>query len=250
MHNPFSLADKRILITGASSGIGREAAILISRSGARCVILGRNSDRLSDTLNALEGEGHQAIVADLLLENDRKSITQKVDGIDGVVHAAGLVAPFPIKFLSDEKISETFDINYKAPVLLTKALLASKCLNDKASHVFISSISADHPHKGGSLYAGSKSALQAFSKTLALETYHLGMRSNCVSPAMVKTPMYDKAEAGMSKESMDEHVSKYPLGVGEPEDVANAIIYLLSDASKWITGINITLDGGFLLEAK
>ena len=118
---------------------------------------------------------------------------------------------------------------------------------NNASIVFISSISAAHPHKGGALYSGSKAAIESFSKVVALEFYPLSIRSNCIAPAMVKTPMYDYAEKGASKETLDEHVKKYPLGVGTVEDVGNAAIFLLSDASKWITGTTITLDGGFLL---
>jgi NAD(P)-dependent dehydrogenase (short-subunit alcohol dehydrogenase family) len=125
--------------------------------------------------------------------------------------------------------------------------LKNKKLNKNASLVFLSSISGQHPHKGGTLYAGSKAAIESFAKVLSLELYPQGIRANCISPAMVKTPMFDQAADEMSKEEMEKHIGKYPLGVGLPEDVANAAIFLLSPAARWITGINITLDGGFLL---
>ena len=121
------------------------------------------------------------------------------------------------------------------------------CLFLSYYSVFISSISAQHPHKGGATYSSSKAALESFSKVVAMEYSHRRIRSNVVSPAMVKTPLYEKAAEDASHESMQAHVDKYPLGIGDPEDVANAIIYLLSDASRWVTGTKIVLDGGCLL---
>lgn len=245
---PFHLNNKTILITGSSSGIGQQTAVNISKMGGTLILTGRNSENLNHTLSLLEGSGHQIISADLLKENERSQLIEQLPMLDGIVHSAGTVNPYPIKFIDQNKINETLNINYEIPVLLMAGIMRKKKINSKASVVFLSSISGQHPHKGGALYASSKAALEAFSKTLALEGFLQGMRSNCVSPAMVKTPMYEVAVQGMSKEMMDEHVKQYPLGVGYPEDVANAIIFLLSDASRWITGINITLDGGFLLE--
>jgi len=244
----FQLNDKTILVTGASSGIGMQTAISISNMGGKLILTGRNKENLKTTLSQLNGEGHNFIVADLLNEDERNKLIEELPMLDGIVHSAGTVNPFPIRFIDQEKLNETMNINYEIPVLLMSGLMRKKKINPKASIVFLSSISGQHPHKGGSLYASSKAALEAFSKALALEVYLQGIRSNCVSPAMVKTAMYEIAEKGMSKEIMDEHISQYPLGVGYPEDVANAIIFLLSDASRWITGINITLDGGFILQ--
>ncbi|MGL4599390.1 MAG: SDR family NAD(P)-dependent oxidoreductase, partial [Bacteroidia bacterium] len=167
--------------------------------------------------------------------------------IDGLVWCAGVVNPFPIRFLDEKKLHETFSINYDAVVLTLAGLLKHKKMNRGASLVFMSSISAAHPHKGGALYGGSKIALETFSKTLALELYPQKIRSNCISAAMVQTPMYEQAEEKMSKEEMDKHISRYPLGTGKPDDVAHAAIYFLSDASSWVTGTTLTLDGGFLL---
>ena len=244
----FHLHNKTILITGASSGIGQQTAINISEMGGTVILTGRNSENLNRTLSLLKGDNHKIISADLLIDNERNELIEKLPQLDGIVHSAGTVNPFPIKFIDQTKINETLNINYEIPVLLMAGILRKKKLNAKASIVFLSSISGQHPHKGGALYASSKAAIEAFSKVVALETYPQGIRSNCISPAMVKTPMYEVAEKGMSKESMDEHVKQYPLGVGYSEDIANSIIFLLSDASRWITGINITLDGGFLLE--
>ena len=246
--NAIQLNDKFILVTGASSGIGMQTAISISNMGGKLVLTGRNKENLKHTFEQLKGEGHHVITADLLKEGERNKLIDELPMLDGIVHSAGTVNPFPIRFIDQIKLDETMNINYEIPVLLMSGIMRKKKINPKASIVFLSSVSGQHPHKGGSLYASSKAALEAFSKALALEVHLQGIRSNCVSPAMVKTAMYDVAEKGMSKEIMDEHIKQYPLGVGYPEDVANAIIFLLSDASRWITGINITLDGGFILQ--
>ena len=247
---PFHLNNKTILVTGASSGIGRQVAISISEMGGNVVLTGRNKDELTITLSKLTKGNHQIYSADLLNETARKKLVENLPELDGIVNSAGVVKPFPIKFINQAKIDETLNINYEIPLLLMGELTKGKKINKNASVVFMSSISGQHPHKGGALYAASKAAIESLSKVFALENYHLGIRSNCISPAMVKTEMYEEAEKGMSKESMDEHVNQYPLGVGHPTDVANTVVFLLSDASKWITGINIILDGGFLLEAK
>ena len=244
---PFHLHHKTILVTGASSGIGQQIAITLCEMGADVIITGRDKERLSHTFSNLKSGTNISIVADLLNQEELSAMVDKLPGLDGIVHCAGIVKPFPIKFLSEEKIQETFLTNYNMQVLLMASVTRKKKLNKNASIVFLTSISAAHPHKGGALYSGSKAAIESLSKVTALEFYPQGIRSNCIAPAMVKTPMYDYAEKDASKETLDEHVARYPLGVGTPEDVANTAVFLLSDASKWITGITITLDGGFLL---
>lgn len=244
---PFHLQEKIILITGASSGIGKQIAISVNRMGANVIITGRDKPRLVETLGQLKGKKNKMILADLIKDEDVKQLVQQLPGLDGIVHCAGVVKPFPIKFISTDSLHHIFDVNYNAQVLLMAQISRQKKLNKGASIVFSSSIAADHPYKGGALYAGSKSALEAFSKVIALEFSGLGVRSNCIASAMVKTPMFEVAENQGTKERMDEHIKKYPLGVGYPEDVANAAIFLLSSASRWMTGRTITLDGGFLL---
>ncbi len=248
MSTAFHLNNKIILITGSTSGIGRETAIKCAEMGATMILTGRNTERLNETLKALKGTGHKSIACDLLNEASLKDLVSSCSQLDGLVHCAGLVKPFPVGFLTKPKIDETLHSNFYSVVELTSALFKAKKINDKASLVFMSSISGQHPHKAGSMYAASKAAVEAFSKTVALEYYPKGIRSNCISPAMVKTPMFDAASEGMSQESMDAHIAKYPLGVGYPEDVANSVIFLLSPASRWITGINLLMDGGLLLE--
>lgn len=242
---PFHLNGKTILVTGGSSGIGREVAHSISNMGGKVFITGRNDDRLKESEVYCSGTG---IKCDLTDAHDRSDLLERITNIDGVVHCAGTVNPFPIRFINQEKIEETMNINYNSILLLMAELFSKKKLNRGASIVYMSSISGQHPHKGGVLYASSKAAIEALSKVTALEYYSIGIRSNCISPAMVKTKMFDEAAKDMSVQSMEEHVQKYPLGVGYPEDVANATVFLLSDAARWISGINLTLDGGFLLE--
>lgn len=250
MSTAFHLHNKIILVTGASSGIGRQVAISICEMGGNVVITGRNKERLQETFDALKTGRNQQFCLDLLDEKELEEFVSDLPGLDGIVHCAGTVNPYPIKFFTEKKIAEIYDTNYKIPVLLSAQITRKQKLNRNASLVFLSSISAHHPHKGGALYSGSKAALESFSKVIAQEFFHLGIRSNCLSPAMVKTPMYDSAQKQTTQEAMEAHISKYPLGVGEPLDVAHAAIFLLSDASRWITGTTITLDGGFLLGGK
>jgi NAD(P)-dependent dehydrogenase (short-subunit alcohol dehydrogenase family) len=244
---PFHLTGKTILVTGASSGIGRQVCISASKMGAIVVLSARNESRLNETFALLEKGDHRIITADITSAADREKLAREIPALDGIVHCSGFVTPFPVKFLTQEKMDETMNLNYEAPVLLIAAFLKAKKISTKASIVLLSSISGQHPHKGGSMYGSSKAALESFAKVLALELYPQGVRVNCISPGMVKTPLYEKAEQDSSKETMDAHVARYPLGPGLPEDVANAAIYLLSPASRWVTGINLVLDGGFLL---
>lgn len=246
MSTPFHLHGKLILVTGASSGIGRQVAISVSKMGGNCVLTGRNEAALQETLSQLEGNGHQILAADLSDAKSRDEFLADVPAVDGLAHCAGNVKAFPIKFLDQKHIDEMMKLNFEAPVLLIAGMLRGKKINKNASLVFLSSISSQFPPKGGSMYGSSKAALESFVKTLAQEVVPQGIRANSISPGMVRTPLYDRAEEAVSKEHMDKHMAGYPLGAGDPEDVANAVIYLLSPASRWVTGINIILDGGFL----
>lgn len=242
----FHLSGKTILVTGASSGIGRQVCISAAEMGARIVLTGRNEVRLQETYALLPGEGHLQFMADLADATSREALLQQLPLLDGMVYCAGAVHHFPIRFLNAGHMSE-MALNFEAPVLTTSGLLRLKRLNRSASLVYLSSIAAQHPPKGGAMYGSSKSALESFVKVVAQEAAPQLIRANCISPGMVKTPLYDRAEEAISKEEMDKHIAHYPHGVGLPEDVAHAAIYLLSPASRWVTGINLTLDGGFLL---
>ena len=240
----FSLNDKTILVTGASSGIGAQTAITLSNAGANLIISARNQDRLEEVYNVLNGEGHRIVLADLTVKTQLEKLIEELPALDGIVHSVGMVRPFPVKFIGQKQINQLFEVNYNSAVLLISKLFKSKKINTAASLVFMSSISSRFAHKGGALYAGSKAAINAYSKTIALEYASKKIRSNVISAAMVKTPIFEEAEKAVSKEMMDKHGENYPLGFGEPEDIANAIVFLLSNASKWITGTELVMDGG------
>lgn len=244
---PFHLHNKTVLITGASSGIGKQAAIASSIMGASVILTGRHEASLKNTMSLLSGNSHQLIICDLLKIEDIEKLISEIPCIDGFVNCAGVVNPFPLGFLSKEKINETMFPNFYAAVELSNLLLRKKKVNQAASLVFMSSISSDHPHKGSSLYSASKAAIEAFSKTIAVEYAHQFIRSNCIAPALIQTNMLDEAFKNLPQEQYQKEKSKYPFGIGQPEDVANLIVFLLSPASKWITGQTIKMDGGLLL---
>lgn len=242
---PFSLKGKRVLITGASSGIGRATAIECSKAGAKVILLGRNIDRLNETLSQCDGEGHSLIQCDLA---DLDSLSEKLNNIpelDGVVHNAGVNTKYLVKNLSKEKIDGIFHTNYYAPVLMTQMFLKKKILKKNASLVFISSISASLGAISNSVYASSKGALNSFVRSLALEIAPRGMRANVIQPGMIETPILS---AYAMSEELEAFKNSSPLGhPGEPTDIANGCVYLLSDASKFVTGSVFTIDGGITL---
>ena len=237
----YDFKGKRILVTGASGGIGIAVIQKLLDSGA---IVYSNSRREI----SIQSKNHFHYKEDLSVEEIIETWVKEIEPIDGVVYSAGILDSIPIRFAKKEKMMKIWDINYFSAVNLCSNLIKKRKLNKGAAFVFISSISAKHPYIGGSMYTGSKSALETFSKVLALELKDKFIRSNCIAPAMVKTEMYEKGIEKGSKEFMEEHISKYPFGAGEPEDLAQATCFLLSDASRWINGITLTMDGGFLLQ--
>lgn len=246
MNTPFHLHGKKILVTGATSGIGSHTAVRISEMGGEVILSGRNVEKLKAL--ALQCEQHTEIVAaDISTPEGRDALAKEIPAIDGLVNCVGTVHPFPVRFLDQQKMDQTLNVNFEAPVLMTSALLKAKKIKAESSLVYLSSISSHRPQRGAAMYGASKAAIESFVKVLAQELHLSKIRVNSVAPAMVKTPMYDRAEEMVSKEEMDNHIAKYLLGVGYPEDVANAVIFLLSPASRWITGINLILDGGVLL---
>lgn len=241
--NSYSLEGKTILVTGSSSGIGKQIAISISEGGGKLIITGRNKERLETTYNELNGTGHNMIVADLAQNEDIDSLVQQIGEINGLVHCAGKTAHMPARFIKPTHIADMFKLNFEAPVLLTSQLLVKRKLQKQSSIVFISSVTTQAPFFGGSLYVSSKAALEGYSKVLSLEIAPKGMRSNCISPGFIKTDMIKQTAETVSQEVIDKVEKSQMLGAGKPEDVAQAVIYFLSDASRWVTGTNLLLGG-------
>lgn len=249
MYNPFSLENKHILITGASSGIGRAIAIECSKMGASLFITGRNVKRLNETSSLLEGEEkHVSITADLSNIDEIDALVDSIPvKLDGVVQCAGFSIPKPFQFIASEDISLIMDVNYKAPIMLSQRIVKKKIINKSGSIVFVSSISGVFISSvGGCLYSGSKGALNGFMKGMAIELASKSIRVNSVNPGMVDTNIYENGI--ISKEQLKEDAKHYPLGrYGKPEEIAHAVVYLLSDASSWVTGTNLVIDGGYTL---
>lgn len=245
MYNPFSLEGKTILVTGASSGIGKATAIECSRQGATVLMLGRNFERLNQTLSECDGTGHSVIQFDLAEIEKIPKLLSLLPNLDGVVHNAGTNTKYLVKNINKEKIDELFYTNYYAPVLITQSLLKNKRFNKNASMVFISSISANYASVSNALYASSKAALNAFVRCLAMEIAPRGMRANIIQPGMIETPIL---KAYALSDELQDFKKSCPLGhPGEPSDIAHGCVYLLSDASKFTTGSIQTIDGGLTL---
>ena len=249
MYNPFSLEDKTILVTGASSGIGKGIAVECSKMGATIVITGRNVERLNETYLSLEGSNHMQIVCDLSNNDDLDSLVEKCPQLDGCVNNAGIPKLMVVKYIKKESLDEIIKINTIAPIMLTSNLVKKKKLNKGASVVFISSISGLLISTlGESSYSASKGAINGFVKGAAIDLASKKIRVNSVNPGLIQTEILELAGELFSKEQIDEKLKQYPLNrIGQPEDVANAVIYLLSDASSWVTGTSIVIDGGFTL---
>ncbi|MDO5687269.1 MAG: SDR family oxidoreductase [Neisseria sp.] len=247
-YNPFSLYNKTILVTGASSGIGRAIAVECSKMGANVIITARNEIRLNETLDLMSNnENHKMLIADLNSEDETVKLSEALPKLDGIVHCAGLTIPKPFHFYSKENIDDVMDVNFNAPVLLTNLLIKQKKVLKSGSIVFISSISGVFVSAvAGSIYSASKGAINGLAKGLAIELAAKGIRVNSVNPGVVETNIFSSGV--VSDEQLNEDRKKYPLKRhGRPEEVAYAVVYLLSDASSWVTGSNLLIDGGYTL---
>ena len=245
-YNPFTLEEKTILVTGASSGIGQATAIECSRLGAKVIITGRNVERLQETFEQLEGEGHQQVVADLTKEEDINLLVDSIEHIDGLVNNAGVGRTKLVNFIRKEDLDYVYQTNLFAAILLTKALLKKKKINKGGSLVFSSSIANFHNDIGNGIYCTSKAAITSFMRSCARELGAKQIRSNAVCPGMVETKMIQDTE--FSEDDIINDKKKYALErYGKAEEVAYANIYFLSDASKWVTGVSLVVDGGRLL---
>ncbi|WP_218689526.1 SDR family NAD(P)-dependent oxidoreductase [Psychrobacter sp. BF1] len=248
MHN--LLKDKVVLITGASSGIGKRTAIFFSQQGAKVIVTGRNQERLIETFNELQGDKHFSLCANLDSPDDIeqliKSIVSEMGPLDGVVHCAGVQKTLPVKVLKETHFDEIFNANVKSAQFLAKSISRKGRFNPQGlSLIFLSSVAAVCGEPAISTYAASKAALQGLSKSLALELARLKIRVNCIAPGHVQTEMAKEFSQQLTSEQYRAIADKHPLGLGTPEDVAYAAAFLTSSMSRWVTGTTLYVDGGY-----
>ena len=246
--NPFSLSGKTVLVTGASSGIGRETAVRCSHMGARVIVTARDGVRLQETMAMLapvEGDGHQQLLADLTSSDAMDNLLKALPPLDGAVLCAGNSVTLPLQFGTRDKFDSMFEVNFFSPVELMRLMYKKKILNKGASVVLMASIGGTHSYMpGNGVYGASKAALNSVMKYAAREYAARKVRVNSICPGMVDTPLIHRGT--ITEEQLAEDAKKYPLGrYGRPEDIANGAIYLLSDASCWLTGHDLVIDGGF-----
>lgn len=246
--NPLDLSNRKILVTGASSGIGRATAIYLSKLGANLVITGRNEERLNNTLWQLEGSTHIKMVADLAELDDMNSVFEEAvkDGnrLNGLVHCAGIAQVIPLNLLTKEKMNSEMNINYFSFIALVRQY-AKKKFSDGGSIVGISSIAADRAEQCQTNYSASKAAMDIASQALCIELAKKRIRINTVLPGAIGTEMVMRAQEGSVE--VDQVERAQLLGMGEPDDIAAACAFLISDMAKFITGRRLFVDGGRFL---
>lgn len=252
LFNPFSLKGKNVIVTGASSGIGQKVAISCSKMGANVALIGRNVDRLEETRNQLDGNGHLSISYDLIdLENQKElvaGIVNQMGVIDGLVNCAGISTTMPFKLMNPEKVKELFQTNVFATIELTRQVLNVKNVNKLgASVIFFASVMGCVGENAKSLYGMTKGALISGCRSLAIEYAPKKIRVNVVSPGVVETAINKNQYYLADPERRKITEAMHPLGLGTTDDIANACVYLLSDASRWITGQNLIVDGGYTI---
>lgn len=249
MINPLNLTGKTILVTGASSGIGRETALLLSQLGARLLLLGRNKGELDKTAGMLEGSGHQIQVYDLSdvdgIPRWMKEISANFGQLDGLVHSAGIQITKPLKIMNCQDVENLMRINVTAAFGLVKGFRQKGVCRPPCSVVFISSVMGLVGQPGVSAYSASKGALVTLAKSLALELSKENIRVNCVAPGQVHTEMAEKQKDALTEEQFENINRMHPLGIGSSKDVAYAIAFLLADTGRWITGTTLVVDGGY-----
>ena len=245
MRNPFDLTGKNILVTGASSGIGKAISIQCDAAGANLTITGRDNNRLQQTLSSLSGENHKAIIAELTNDTDRQKLIEAVDSLDGLVCCAGINDKSLVKFIKEEHVNKMLSVNFTSNVMLIQSLLKKKKLSRGASIVLLSSISSFYPSISNAMYASTKAALLQFGRVLALEVKPQSIRVNSICPAFVDTEMLHSY--ALQEEIEEIRTNYFNQRFSTPEEIAYSAQYLLSDATKMITGISLVIDGGYTL---
>ena len=246
-YNPFSLEGKTVLVTGASSGIGKATAILCSKLGASVIITARNEERLKDTVSQLEGNNNKIVVADLSGTEGINQLINEVNELDGLVNNAGINKILPIQFVDEHELMNTMQINALSPILLTQGLIKKKRIRKGGAIVFVSSI-AGHTRSsvGNSMYCASKGTITGFMKCISKELVIKKIRCNEVLPGQVDTPIM--SQGAVTEEQMTALAAHIPMKrLGNPEEIAAGIVFLLSDAASYITGSSLIIDGGLSL---
>jgi NAD(P)-dependent dehydrogenase (short-subunit alcohol dehydrogenase family) len=249
MINPMELINRTILVTGASSGIGRETAILLSQLGARLILVSRNPEQLEKTLSLLDGTAHRIHEFDLSAVDDisswMKAIVSKTGSLHGLVHSAGMQFTSPLRITTGANLEELMRVNVTAAFALARAFRQKGVSSPGSSLVFLSSVMGIVGQSGQTAYSASKGALISLTKSLALELSRENIRVNCVAPALVRTEMSNKMLQALTPDQVTQIEAMHPLGIGAPRDVANAIAFLLADTGRWITGTTLVVDGGY-----
>jgi NAD(P)-dependent dehydrogenase (short-subunit alcohol dehydrogenase family) len=248
IQNPFTLENKTIFVTGSSAGIGRAIAVGCSKMGADVIITGRNISRIQETLDEMQVNlNNRYVLADLQNDTDLEKLVEDLPVLDGIVFNAGIVKTVPVSFIKKQQIQEVFDVNFNSSVILIQKILSKKKIKKGGSICFISSVASSYVNIGNSLYSASKGAVNSFTKALALELASKNIRVNAILPGFIETKILEKSN--IDENSLKEHLKKYPMGrFGKPDDIANATIYLMSDASQWTTGSLMTVDGGYSIK--
>lgn len=244
IYNPFSLQGKTILVTGASSGIGKAIAIECSRMGASVILNARNKERIQQTMSEMEGQGHLSVIGDV---TDGTFVNQMTDGlpvVDGVVLCAGMAINLPVQFCNQAHMDQLFNLNFFSTAEMTRLIYKKKKINKGGSVVLLDSVGGlTRFAPGGAIYGATKAALSSFAKFCAREFSSRKIRVNCICPGMIDTPLIHRGT--LTEEQLAEDSKRYPCGrYGKPCDVAMGAVYLLSDASSWVTGTNLFIDGG------
>jgi len=249
MVNPLDLSGRLMLVTGASSGIGRATSVLLSSLGARLILAGRNVERLNGTFQTLCGESHGIEPFDLEdvpnIPGWIRELAEKHGRLSGIVHSAGIYVTQPLRYMDTEELDRVMRVNFAAAVQLAKGFRQKGCSVKPGSIVFVSSVMGLVAQPGISAYCSSKGAVNSLVRSLALELAPEGIRVNAVNPGLVQTELTERLEQVLSTEQFSELKSRHPLGIGQPDDVANAIAFLLADTGRWITGTTLTVDGGY-----